>query len=43
MKECMRCKETEDRKMYNSYICIPCRSKWERDFYDRLKKKAAKK
>jgi len=26
---CMHCKENEESKMYNQYICKKCRVKWE--------------
>ncbi len=43
MRICMHCKEEEEKKLYNEWICITCRRKWEKDFYDRLKKKASEK
>lgn len=41
--KCDSCKETKKREMYNDYICIACRRKWEKEFYDRLKEKTNKK
>ena len=43
MGKCMHCSESRKRELYNEWICITCRRKWEKEFYDRLKKKANKK
>ena len=35
---CMHCKENEESKMYNQYICKKCRRKWEENPYLSRKK-----
>ena len=42
MGKCMHCKEAKPSKLYNECICMKCRQKWEKEFYDRLEKKAKK-
>ena len=43
INKCINCKKSKDIVMYNKYICITCRKKWEDEFYGRVEKNTTKK